>query len=411
MPTLFDMVKQAVIALGGSAKNREIKDYIASHFGHTNQNSINDHINSASVNLASRVNYPENQTAVNEPREKYDFLFFVGRGKVRLYDRRIHGSWGIKTSGNSYRIYRPDLQRNIETLEFYHKYSREEVAHIFDDSTQLNPMWSRSGIISLKPNTGDFVFFVTIPKQNIGKEWIGEDGIMRWHSQAHQKLTDPMIDLFRKSFQNELSLYLFIRTDDSDRRYYYAGTLNYKSIVQGTSNPVFFNWKVTPWPPQREFFREIVKELPISSIIETQQQIDEEEEELALESIRELPRGSIGERLRALNATTGQYITINGKQLKRDQLAIALIKEDRGHKCQICETSIKKKNGGLYVEGAHIKAKVDNGSELPSNILILCPNHHKEFDYGNREILEHTDNFIKFKLNGHEHNISLFVNN
>ncbi len=47
------------------------------------------------------------------------------------------------------------------------------------------------------------------------------------------------------------------------------------------------------------------------------------------------------------------------------------------------------------------------GPELPSNILILCPNHHKEFDFGKLLILERNENYIHFKLNGKEYTISL----
>ncbi len=43
--------------------------------------------------------------------------------------------------------------------------------------------------------------------------------------------------------------------------------------------------------------------------------------------------------------------------------------------------------------------------ESPRNLLILCPNHHKEFDYGQREILTHTEEEIIFVLNGVEHQI------
>jgi len=37
----------------------------------------------------------------------------------------------------------------------------------------------------------------------------------------------------------------------------------------------------------------------------------------------------------------------------------------------------------------------------------LCPNHHKEFDYGDLKIIQHTKELIIFRLNGSEYNISL----
>ena len=45
-------------------------------------------------------------------------------------------------------------------------------------------------------------------------------------------------------------------------------------------------------------------------------------------------------------------------------------------------------DGSFYIEAAHIKPKSQQGTETPDNILILCPNHHKEFDLGKREIIE-----------------------
>ncbi|MBU0559050.1 MAG: HNH endonuclease [Bacteroidetes bacterium] len=48
-----------------------------------------------------------------------------------------------------------------------------------------------------------------------------------------------------------------------------------------------------------------------------------------------------------------------------------------------------KKNGDFYIEAAHIKPKHKKSKETPENILILCPNHHKEFDFGRRIIREH----------------------
>jgi predicted restriction endonuclease len=39
------------------------------------------------------------------------------------------------------------------------------------------------------------------------------------------------------------------------------------------------------------------------------------------------------------------------------------------------------------------------------NLLVLCPNHHKEFDHGNLEISEQTENKIRGIINGKEFDI------
>ena len=100
-------------------------------------------------------------------------------------------------------------------------------------------------------------------------------------------------------------------------------------------------------------------------------------------------------------------ITIQQKTYKRNNVLIAKIKKDRKFECQICNIKILKSNGSYYIEAAHIKAKKEKGNETKENILILCPNHHKEFDFGKREILKHTISSINFKLNGAEYELSL----
>lgn len=76
-------------------------------------------------------------------------------------------------------------------------------------------------------------------------------------------------------------------------------------------------------------------------------------------------------------------VQYQGSAYRRDILAIALIKSLRGEVCQLCAKQIQKRNGGFYIEAAHLIPKRNGGSELPSNIVLLCPNHHKEFDLGN----------------------------
>lgn len=113
--------------------------------------------------------------------------------------------------------------------------------------------------------------------------------------------------------------------------------------------------------------------------------------------------------LSEVTKVTSQYIIINHKAYRRDNKAIAIIKLLRGLKCQICANYIKKKDGKNYVEAAHITPKHKNGNETPENILILCPNHHKEFDLGDRKIIERQNGHIIFNLNNKRYDLSLHV--
>jgi len=103
-------------------------------------------------------------------------------------------------------------------------------------------------------------------------------------------------------------------------------------------------------------------------------------------------------------------VEIRGKQYKRDNKSIVELKILRDFKCQICGFTIFKKDNSYYIEAAHITKKRHKGPETPDNILILCPNHHKEFDLGNKEIIERTKEKMVFDLNGKRHNIDLTLN-
>lgn len=111
--------------------------------------------------------------------------------------------------------------------------------------------------------------------------------------------------------------------------------------------------------------------------------------------------------LRNVEATDPEQVEVHGKVYKRVNRTIAQLKIVRGHKCQICGHSIKKKDGSLYVEAAHITPKKHKGTELPSNIILLCPNHHKEFDLGKKEIIKRTAEVLVVKVNEKEYSIDL----
>jgi len=115
------------------------------------------------------------------------------------------------------------------------------------------------------------------------------------------------------------------------------------------------------------------------------------------------------EGLKNAKSSDPEKIVVKSKTYKRDNYIIALLKIYRKFKCQICGTSIKKKDKKNYVEAAHITTKKDKGTETPDNILILCPNHHKEFDLGLVNVKKRTKNLIQFDMNGTLHKIDLTI--
>jgi putative restriction endonuclease len=111
------------------------------------------------------------------------------------------------------------------------------------------------------------------------------------------------------------------------------------------------------------------------------------------------------QELKALSPKTPIQVEYKGRFYKRDNKTIAQLKVLRDFRCQLCGNRILKKNGEFYVEAAHIRPKSQKGAETPNNILILCPNHHKEFDLGSKTIIEQTDEKIVFELNQQRYEI------
>lgn len=155
----------------------------------------------------------------------------------------------------------------------------------------------------------------------------------------------------------------------------------------------------TRWK-DRSIYDKYQNELSISDNIE--------QEELA-SIIKKTKREDIIKELKSLKPTDTKEITIQLKTYLRDNKTTVQLKELRGYCCQMCQTRIPKADGTFYIEAAHITPKAEKGSEMPENILILCPNHHKEFDYGNPLILERNAEYIRFTLNGKEYKVSLEI--
>ncbi len=121
-------------------------------------------------------------------------------------------------------------------------------------------------------------------------------------------------------------------------------------------------------------------------------------------------RSELIEELNNTKDIADEKVTINHKSYKRDNKTIALIKVLRNFQCQICGHSITKRDGNKYVEAAHIMPKHKRGKENANNIILLCPNHHKEFDLGVLNIIEHNLKEVCFNLNGKTYNLPLAIN-
>jgi hypothetical protein len=113
------------------------------------------------------------------------------------------------------------------------------------------------------------------------------------------------------------------------------------------------------------------------------------------------------EELGKSTSTETEEVFVNQKRYKRNNKIIALIKLLRNFRCQICGISIVKKDGSKYIEAAHIIPKHKKGKESLDNIILLCPNHHKEFDLGKLTVISHNNILFEFELNGTKHALNL----
>lgn len=68
----------------------------------------------------------------------------------------------------------------------------------------------------------------------------------------------------------------------------------------------------------------------------------------------------------------------------RDSKIVQELKQQYENKCQICGQRIQLPNGSFYSEGHHLQklGGAHQGPDIKENIIILCPYHHAEFDYG-----------------------------
>ncbi len=93
-----------------------------------------------------------------------------------------------------------------------------------------------------------------------------------------------------------------------------------------------------------------------------------------------------------LSNETPQLTENKSKRIKRNQTIVKNMKQKFSNKCQVCGFTFKKKDGEYYSEVAHIKPiyTKEAGVDKPSNMIVLCPNHHKMLDFGDLEIISMT---------------------
>ena len=90
-------------------------------------------------------------------------------------------------------------------------------------------------------------------------------------------------------------------------------------------------------------------------------------------------------------------------RIERCAAIVQAMKRFYDNRCQICGFTFKQTNGGHYSEVAHIEpiSSQKKGVDRPTNMMVLCPNHHKMLDYGYLKIISRTE----YSMNGEEHKL------
>ncbi len=133
------------------------------------------------------------------------------------------------------------------------------------------------------------------------------------------------------------------------------------------------------------------------------------DEEFVLDDVMDKVGDSATNILKELNekmksVSPEKVESIVRRTIRKDTKIIGALKKAVDYKCMFsgCGVRIPKKDGKYYIEVHHIKPVSKGGKSVLGNIVVLCPNHHKEFEYGKLEIYEQTERFIRGKLNGKE---------
>ena len=95
-----------------------------------------------------------------------------------------------------------------------------------------------------------------------------------------------------------------------------------------------------------------------------------------------------------------KYRMVRSKDFDRDYPALDELKALYEHRCQVCQQRLELGRERYYCEAHHLRplGREHRGPADPSNVVILCPNHHAEFDFflfaildyqGTRRKLEH----------------------
>jgi hypothetical protein len=131
-------------------------------------------------------------------------------------------------------------------------YDRQDISQIFEPGSKFTRgagRWGIPGIVEVPPQSGDFVFMVTLGEPNEANPYqdaLTEDGYLIWESQTRHTLDAPAIQKMLSHDAEQNNIHLFLR-GSAGSGYTYFGLLEYFSHDPNSSEPVHFIWRILNW--------------------------------------------------------------------------------------------------------------------------------------------------------------------
>ncbi len=125
----------------------------------------------------------------------------------------------------------------------------------------------------------------------------------------------------------------------------------------------------------------------VQDLLESEVDADDGLNKFSLEEIVQLDRDGHADRkepaLDLVAPDPDRVETTRSRVVRNTDLAHDM-KRMYNHTCQVCSVSRRGPDGNPYAEAHHIRplGRPHDGPDEPENILVLCPNHHADFDYG-----------------------------
>ncbi len=89
-----------------------------------------------------------------------------------------------------------------------------------------------------------------------------------------------------------------------------------------------------------------------------------------------------GRAVAVVSAEDPRYRLVRRKEFDRDYDALNDLKKKYNFACQVCGMRVELGKGRYFCEAHHLRplGGIHQGKDTEGNVIIVCPNHHAEFD-------------------------------